>query len=770
MRQLIADRDYPEAEEMARQLLQKLEAEPGPESLGMATALDLLGEALYRGGEEAEAEPIIRRAISVKEKLLGKNHQEVAISLKHLGNLTSDLDAALGHYRKSLEIFHASVEPNPLEMGRVQLGIGSILRIQGKLEQAELVLAQALATLPNGEWTKDRVKVRLEKGRVLMAQGRYQEAESQGSETLILLEKVGLEETLQFAKGLRLIVQARWRGGRAREDETLEFARRAVRMSEEMLGPESVEYADALIELGNLLQKRGEYADAEDLFGPEHLAVAGTLLNLANITEQFNPRESLPLYERTLEIYKKALGPEHPSVALTLQNLGLAHFNLGDYETAERLQKKSLQMREKTLGTDHPLIASNLGNLAILYSTLGDPQAAAYYERAITLAETALGPEHESVAILLGNRAVTLKGSGDLPAARQDLERARGIFESAVGPDHVKVAWVLDALAELLIEFGDYATARSHLEKSRAICEGLPAVHFVFPSILSSLGSLYSKTGEYALAQGSYERALSVTESLYSPDHPSVAGRLEELAEFHTARGDLELARKLFERSLEIWEGRTDPPIRMAGSLKGLASVAATDGDLNRAVNLYRRALRIQEEGSSPDHPQVAELLSGLAAALLRLGEGTEALQASLRAETIARKHFQLTARGLSETEALAYASSRTSGLNLALSMLRNRPEGPVVEAVWNSVIRSRALIFDEMAVRHQVLRQTDDPAIRQLHGSFLPLGLNWRTWWCAPRGTSPQGTESCWRRCGKERRGWSANWPARAAPFAGNR
>ena len=157
----------------------------------------------------------------------------------------------------------------------------------------------------------------------------------------------------------------------------------------------------------------------------------------------------------------------------------------------------------------------------------------------------------------------------------------------------------------------------------------------------------------------------------------------------------------------------------MAGSLKGLASVAATDGDLNRAVNLYRRALRIQEEGSSPDHPQVAELLSGLAAALLRLGEGTEALQASLRAETIARKHFQLTARGLSETEALAYASSRTSGLNLALSMLRNRPEGPVVEAVWNSVIRSRALIFDEMAVRHQVLRQTDDPAIRQLHGEL---------------------------------------------------
>ena len=324
MRQLIADRDYPEAEEMARQLLQKLEAEPGPESLGMATALDLLGEALYRGGEEAEAEPIIRRAISVKEKLLGKNHQEVAISLKHLGNLTSDLDAALGHYRKSLEIFHASVEPNPLEMGRVQLGIGSILRIQGKLEQAELVLAQALATLPNGEWTKDRVKVRLEKGRVLMAQGRYQEAESQGSGALILLEKVGLEETLQFAKGLRLIVQARWRGGRAREDETLEFARRAVRMSEEMLGPESVEYADALIELGNLLQKRGEYADAEDLF------------------------------KEALQSYEEAQGPRSVGAVTAWHNLGSVREAMGRFEEARANLEQALEIEEELFGTRAP--------------------------------------------------------------------------------------------------------------------------------------------------------------------------------------------------------------------------------------------------------------------------------------------------------------------------------------------------------------------------------------------------------------------------------
>ena len=98
IRQLIADRDYPEAEERARQLLQKLEAEPGPESIAIARALDLLGEALYRGEKQAEAKPVIQRAISIKEEILGNSHQEVALSLKHLGNLTSDGDVALAGF------------------------------------------------------------------------------------------------------------------------------------------------------------------------------------------------------------------------------------------------------------------------------------------------------------------------------------------------------------------------------------------------------------------------------------------------------------------------------------------------------------------------------------------------------------------------------------------------------------------------------------------------------------------------------------------------
>ncbi|CAN0560911.1 unnamed protein product, partial [Laminaria digitata] len=38
---------------------------------------------------------------------------------------------------------------------------------------------------------------------------------------------------------------------------------------------------------------------------------------------QGNYAEAGPLYKRTLAIYEKALGPEHPSVATSLNNLAV---------------------------------------------------------------------------------------------------------------------------------------------------------------------------------------------------------------------------------------------------------------------------------------------------------------------------------------------------------------------------------------------------------------------------------------------------------------
>ena len=76
-----------------------------------------------------------------------------------------------------------------------------------------------------------------------------------------------------------------------------------------------------------------------------------------------------PLYKRSLETREKYLGPDHPDVATSLNNLASCYQSQGQYTAAEPLCKRSLAINEKALGPDHPDVATSLNNLAgfVLY-------------------------------------------------------------------------------------------------------------------------------------------------------------------------------------------------------------------------------------------------------------------------------------------------------------------------------------------------------------------------------------------------------------------
>jgi hypothetical protein len=59
-------------------------------------------------------------------------------------------------------------------------------------------------------------------------------------------------------------------------------------------------------------------------------------------------------------IREKALGPDHPDVTVSLNNLALRYDNQGRYADAEPLYERSPAIREKALGTDQ--VAQSLNN------------------------------------------------------------------------------------------------------------------------------------------------------------------------------------------------------------------------------------------------------------------------------------------------------------------------------------------------------------------------------------------------------------------------
>ena len=137
----------------------------------------------------------------------------------------------------------------------------------------------------------------------------------------------------------------------------------AARLVEDF-GLDSAAAARLLNRSGYYLYGRARYAEAETLLqralaicekalGPDHPITATSLNNLALLYDDQGRRgEAEPLYQRALAIFEKAPGSDHPHTATTLNDMALLYKRQGRYVEAEPLYQRALAIREKALGTD----------------------------------------------------------------------------------------------------------------------------------------------------------------------------------------------------------------------------------------------------------------------------------------------------------------------------------------------------------------------------------------------------------------------------------
>ncbi len=484
--------------------------------------------------------------------------------------------------------------------------------------------------------------------RALLSDARYQEAEEAALSLLKNVEAESGLRSLRAAEVLDILVEARWRGGKAGEPETLNLAERAIKMKEAIVGREHASVATSLKNLGVMRYKTGDLDGAR------------------------------PLFERALAIQEKTLGSEHPETAKTLNNLGVLLYDNGQYGRARPILERALAIREKILGADHPDVAKVLDSLGSL-----------------------------------------LRDTGDYIATRSAFERSLKIKRKTLRPDHPDLAKALDNLANLFYTTGDYRSARPLYEEALAIREKGPN-RIELAIGLSNHAGILIKIGDRAGAKRDCERALEIRETTLGPDHLDVAASLSHLADLYLEEGDSAKAKELYDRALAIAErkvGRDHPDV--AVFLLGLASIAARVNDVAGARQYYERALSVTEKALGPHHPEVAAVLQNQADFLASGGDRKGALDAALRAEAIARGHFRLTARALSERESLRYAAVRASGLDAAIALAAGGLDPASRRRVWDGLIRSRALVLDEMSARRRALGRSADPGVARLAGSL---------------------------------------------------
>jgi len=205
-----------------------------------------------------------------------------------------------------------------------------------------------------------------------------------------------------------------------------------------------------------------------------------------------------PIYEEMLQILEEKLGPEHPSVATTLNNLVGLYYQIGDYEKALPLYQRALDIREKVMGSHQSSVATTLNNLAGLYDCMGDyEKALPLYQRALDIREKVLGPHHQDVATTLNNLARLYRQIGDYEKSLPLFQRVLDIREKALGTQHSDVAITLNNLAILCYNIERYEEALSLYERSLKIFESkLGPAHPYFKITEQNIQVLKAQMGE----------------------------------------------------------------------------------------------------------------------------------------------------------------------------------------------------------------------------------------------------------------------------------
>ena len=115
----------------------------------------------------------------------------------------------------------------------------------------------------------------------------------------------------------------------------------------------------------------------------------------------------------------------------TLNDEVMSLYRQGQYDRAVVVAKKALAVAEEAVGPDHPSVAASLNNLAVLYDAQGQyAQAELLHTRALAIGEQALGQDHPSVAMSLENMAALYRQTGKDKAAETLEKRTQAIRAS----------------------------------------------------------------------------------------------------------------------------------------------------------------------------------------------------------------------------------------------------------------------------------------------------------------------------------------------------
>ena len=306
-----------------------------------------IGRTYLDLGLYAEAEPLLRRALTTRREVLGPRHADVGESLYNLGGLAfkkGDHDAAKARYEEALGLFRSLLGEDAMEVAQTMNDLAMVLE-EGRADYdgARPLLERALAIkrAQLGERHRDVAQAINNLGMLHYRKGDLDEAERLFREALAVNRDLLGADHVEVASGLNnLALVLRDKGS---YDGAAELFEQALAIDRRVLGEGAPQVGNGLNNLGSTLMKAGRAAEAEKVF------------------------------RQALEIHRKSLSPGHFQIATTENLLGGALTALKRFPEAEPLLTASYTAIRAQFGPDHPRTRAAQKRIVQLYEAWGRP-------------------------------------------------------------------------------------------------------------------------------------------------------------------------------------------------------------------------------------------------------------------------------------------------------------------------------------------------------------------------------------------------------------
>ncbi len=556
---------------------------------------------LERLGKPAEGVPILDEALLLVPPVGGEEQPIKAVVECAYASLLLALDdqaGALARVQRAIAIGERQTDGDPIGLGRSYRMLAQVLRAEKRMDQALAAAERSKLLFAIGRGQRS-----LEVGWALNTIGLcHMDLGSMDSARVVLEESI----TIQRATGHE-------------DDPELAASYGNLAVVQEFLG--SMQEA-----LANKRKARSIFLRSLDRDNPTVIVLEN---NLAFTFLETNELDSALYYYRScLSSAERVLGKNHSALGTLHTNLASALRQKGDLTGALAENRKGMAIIIAAKGPEHPSLVMDYNSLGVIYFNLDqDDSAMVAYDTALRLNEMAYGPGHYDEALVRANKAELLLRQGRPDLVLQEARIALAINQRELGEKSAQTAGSHSKIADAFHLLGQYDSSFHHNARALEVLREQGGTDDPqITQILRNTADDWCSIGrsDLALAYADTSLVLAISGSgagsLYTALSHSMLGRVQCKSK------DFEAADVNLRRALEIYQADTiGSRANVADAWIDLSALSLESGDHGMA--LMRADSSLAATSTSLGFWTKAKALNAMGDTVQALAFGVQALR-----------------------------------------------------------------------------------------------------------------------------------------------